>query len=59
MAARGNTSDRFEQESEPFFDAVREAYRARAQLDNARFIDANGSPQTVFARITQALAGLE
>lgn len=59
MAARGSANDRFEQESEPFFDAVREAYRTRAQLDNACFIDASGSPQAVFARIVQALAKLE
>lgn len=59
IATRGNAHDRFEQEDAPFFDAVRDAYRARAQLANARFIDASGSPEAVFSHIAQALAELE
>ncbi|UJF24096.1 dTMP kinase [Suttonella sp. R2A3] len=58
LAGRNDYRDRFEQERHAFFDAVSEGYRVRAEVGNALWIDANVSPQAVFAQIKQAIEAL-
>lgn len=58
-AGRGE-ADRIEVEADAFFERVREAYRARAAADPARFrvIDASLTPAEVLRAATVALAPL-
>ncbi|MFC4761518.1 dTMP kinase [Dyella koreensis] len=58
-AGRGE-ADRIEVEADAFFERVREAYRARAATDAARFrvIDASLTPAEVLRAATAALAPL-
>lgn len=58
VAARGHHPDRMEQENTAFFAAVNAGFRARAQAPNACWIDADGTREAVFARITAALERL-
>lgn len=58
IVRRGNLPDRMEQENAAFFAAVDAGFRARAQAANACWIDANGSPDDVFAQIQTALERL-
>lgn len=57
VAARGNAPDRFERERGAFFDAVREAYRERAEASPQRFeiVDAARPLESVQADIRQRL----
>ncbi|MBK1642298.1 dTMP kinase [Chromatium okenii] len=56
-ARRVGAADRFEQEAEIFFAAVRAAYLARAQAEPARYrlIDASAAPAVVTAQINDYL----
>lgn len=58
LSARGHQPDRMEQENAAFFAAVAAGFRARAQADNAYWIDAGASREAVFARIAAALERL-
>ncbi|MDW5378893.1 dTMP kinase [Halomonas sp. HP20-15] len=57
VVARGNAPDRFERERGAFFDAVRQAYRERAEAAPGRFeiIDAARPLEAVQADIRQRL----
>lgn len=57
LVARGNAPDRFERERGAFFDAVRRAYRERAEAAPGRFeiVDAARSLEAVQADIRQRL----
>ena len=57
VRSRGEQSDRIEDESLAFFQAVRQGYLRRADQypDRIRVVDASGSIDTVFARIQQSL----
>lgn len=58
--ARGAASDRFEQEREPFFERVRQAYLelARREPGRIRVIDASRSLEAVQADVAAALEAL-
>ncbi|WP_298643011.1 dTMP kinase [uncultured Cardiobacterium sp.] len=58
LAARGQSADRFESENSAFHERVAAGYRARAAASHARWIDGEGDPDTVFARIRPHLEAL-
>jgi len=57
LVAGGDTRDRFEQEQQRFFEAVRETYLARAESASARFavVDADAPLETVRTRLAAVL----
>ena len=57
---RGRRADRFERESNEFFERIRTAYldRARAAPERYRIIDASDSPSSTAAFICRAIAHL-
>jgi dTMP kinase len=57
---RGEAADRFETETQAFFERVRAAYRERAarEPDRIRLIDASASPAAVLSAAIAALEGL-
>ena len=58
LTARGQSADRFESENSAFHERVAAGYRARAAASHARWIDGEGDPDTVFARIRPHLEAL-
>ncbi len=58
LSGRGQSADRFENENSDFHARVAAGYRARATAPHARWIDAEGNPDTVFARILPHLEAL-
>ena len=59
LAKRNQAPDRLEQENRAFFQRIDAGYRQRAQTQShVQLIDAAGSPEQVFARISPLLQEL-
>lgn len=59
LAKRNQAPDRLEQENRAFFQRIDAGYRQRAQTQShVQLIDAGGSPEQVFARISPLLQEL-